>query len=128
MGQQLDRQKPTTQHVTLQISGMTCASCVSHVEQALRELPGEEVNPYGTPSTWKRLRNGTKLAKVVMAGRLFGFARCSRGYLGVQGAPKHGVVRRALFALSAGASLPDAERRAQTLMARRQICRGVIWC
>ncbi len=30
----------TRQHVTLQITGMTCASCVAHVEQALRELPG----------------------------------------------------------------------------------------
>lgn len=40
MIQQVDRQKPTTQRVTLQISGMTCVSCVAHVEQALRELPG----------------------------------------------------------------------------------------
>lgn len=40
MVQQRDREKLTTQLVTLQISGMTCASCVAHVEQALRELPG----------------------------------------------------------------------------------------
>ncbi|MFN4218944.1 MAG: heavy metal translocating P-type ATPase [Candidatus Bipolaricaulia bacterium] len=40
MAQQIAREKPTTQHVTLQISGMTCASCVAHIEQALRELPG----------------------------------------------------------------------------------------
>ena len=26
--------------ITLPINGMTCASCVSHVEDALKELPG----------------------------------------------------------------------------------------
>ena len=40
MVQQIDREKPTTQQATLQITGMTCASCVAHVERALRELPG----------------------------------------------------------------------------------------
>ncbi len=35
-----DRQRSTTQQATLQVTGMTCASCVSHVERALRELPG----------------------------------------------------------------------------------------
>src|SRR3989304_3172131 len=30
----------TTQSITLPISGMTCASCVSHVETALKEVPG----------------------------------------------------------------------------------------
>ncbi len=30
----------TLSNITLPISGMTCASCVSHVEGALRELPG----------------------------------------------------------------------------------------
>lgn len=29
-----------TERRTLQVRGMTCASCVAHVEQALRELPG----------------------------------------------------------------------------------------
>lgn len=28
------------EQATLQVTGMTCASCVAHVEQALRELPG----------------------------------------------------------------------------------------
>jgi Cu+-exporting ATPase len=40
MVQQIDIQKPTTQQATLQVTGMTCASCVAHVERALRELPG----------------------------------------------------------------------------------------
>ncbi len=30
----------STQLITLPISGMTCASCVSHVETALKEVPG----------------------------------------------------------------------------------------
>src|SRR3989337_1779230 len=30
----------STSNLTLPISGMTCASCVSHVEGALKELPG----------------------------------------------------------------------------------------
>lgn len=32
--------KAEREQVTLQVSGMTCASCVAHVEQALHELPG----------------------------------------------------------------------------------------
>lgn len=32
----------TTMNLSLPISGMTCASCVSHVEGALKELPGVE--------------------------------------------------------------------------------------
>ena len=32
----------TTMNLSLPISGMTCASCVSHVEKALKELPGVE--------------------------------------------------------------------------------------
>ena len=30
----------TTRHLTLPVEGMTCASCVAHVEEALREVPG----------------------------------------------------------------------------------------
>lgn len=30
----------TTFDLSLPISGMTCASCVSHVEGALKEIPG----------------------------------------------------------------------------------------
>jgi Cu+-exporting ATPase len=29
-----------TTELTLQVSGMTCAACVAHVEKALRELDG----------------------------------------------------------------------------------------
>ncbi len=32
--------KPSTSEIILPISGMTCASCVSHVERALRRVPG----------------------------------------------------------------------------------------
>jgi Cu+-exporting ATPase len=35
-----DSQRSTMQQATLQVTGMTCASCVAHVERALRELPG----------------------------------------------------------------------------------------
>jgi P-type Cu+ transporter len=35
-----DSRRSPTQQATLQITGMTCASCVAHVERALRELPG----------------------------------------------------------------------------------------
>jgi Cu+-exporting ATPase len=35
-----DSQRSAAQQATLQVTGMTCASCVAHVERALRELPG----------------------------------------------------------------------------------------
>jgi Cu+-exporting ATPase len=35
-----DSRRSPTQQATLQITGMTCASCVAHVERALRELQG----------------------------------------------------------------------------------------
>ena len=35
-----DSRRSPTQQATLQVTGMTCASCVAHVERALRELPG----------------------------------------------------------------------------------------
>ena len=186
MIQQLSRQKPTAQQATLQISGMTCASCVSHVEQALRELPGVskavvnlaagtarveydprfvslaqmaavwlagsrthsagaalapvahllgdllvsdaqgEVNRYGASAARKRFRGDPRLAEVAMACGLFSPACCSRRHLGLQGASEHSACSWASVALPAGASLYDAWGRAQTLSARRRLCRGVI--
>ncbi|MCL6642398.1 MAG: heavy metal translocating P-type ATPase [Candidatus Bipolaricaulota bacterium] len=40
MSHHQDRRRSPTQQATLQVTGMTCASCVAHVERALRELPG----------------------------------------------------------------------------------------
>src|SRR5574341_737624 len=37
----------TTKSLSLPVQGMTCASCVSHVEGALKELPGKELQTQG---------------------------------------------------------------------------------
>lgn len=38
----IEKQAETIQNLSLPISGMTCASCAAHVENALKELPGVE--------------------------------------------------------------------------------------
>ncbi len=76
MVQQIAREKPTTQQVTLQISGMTCASCVSHVEQALRELPGVSkavVNLAMGTAKVEYIPGSVSLAQMVQAVRDVGY-------------------------------------------------------
>ena len=36
----VEQQKETTQKTSLQITGMTCATCVAHVEEALKSVSG----------------------------------------------------------------------------------------
>ena len=62
-----------TEQCTLEIGGMTCASCVGRVEKALGRVPGVasaqvnlatevatvQLDPATAPTFWRQLRDGT---------------------------------------------------------------------
>ena len=103
---------------TLDIGGMTCASCVGRVEKALHQIPGVEAASVNLATEQARIRLNTSspsnIAEVIAAVNKTGYeARLSNPHSSVETKPSHsfwgsdGLGRVLLsFALSAPLILP----------------------
>jgi len=79
----MDARTPQTETLDFDVKGMTCASCVAHVEKALTQTPGvtaARVNLVVTPKMVLDLRNAAKtLTTQIHIGREFNMEDVAKG-------------------------------------------------